>query len=200
MAIPNVIIGLIRYTQKVGLNLRAAALLGIAALPFTYVSALFATTLASRELRIGFAIFLILIAVDIARRALVQGTPTKAFSLPWPFIGVTGAVCGVFSGLFGIGGAIIAVPAMTMLFGYTQVAAQGMSLAFSVLTATLTTFTYASKNDVDWLVALPLALGGVFAVRYGVDLAHRLPERQLRLVFVAFTVTIAIALLVKALA
>jgi uncharacterized membrane protein YfcA len=87
---------------------------------------------------------------------------------------------------------------MTVLFGYTQIAAQGMSLAFSVLSATLTTFTYASKNDVDWIVAIPLALGGVFAVRYGVDLAHRLPERQLRLVFVAFTITIGIALLVKA--
>jgi uncharacterized protein len=198
MALPNVMVAVVRYAQKNGLDLRAAALIGVSALPFTYVSALYATSLASRELRIGFAIFLILIAIDIARRALHKGTPAKALVLPWPFIGVVGAVCGVFSGLFGIGGAIIAVPAMTTLFGYSQVAAQGMSLAFAVLAASLTTFAYASKGDVDWIVALPLAVGGVFAVRYGVDLAHRLPERQLRLVFVAFTITIGIALLIKA--
>ncbi len=198
MAMPNVIIALVGYAQKVGLDVRAAALLGVTALPFTYASALFATSLASRELRIGFAVFLILIAIDIARRALSRRTPETVAVLPWPFVGVVGAVCGVCSGLFGIGGAIVAVPAMTMLFGYTQVAAQGMSLAFSVLSGTLTTFAYASKGDVDWGVAVPLAVGGVFAVRFGVDLAHRLPERQLRLAFVVFMVVIGIALLVKA--
>jgi uncharacterized membrane protein YfcA len=200
MALPNVIVALIRYAQKIGLDLRAAALLGISALPFTYLSALFATSLASRELRIGFAIFLIVIALDIARRALKKTAPTRPLLLPWPFIGVTGAICGVFSGLFGIGGAIIAVPAMTTFFGYSQVAAQGMSLAFSILAASVTAFAYASKGDVDWAVALPLAAGGIFAVRYGVDLAHRLPERQLRLVFVGFVVMIGIALLIKAFA
>ena len=200
MALPNVIIALIRYTKKAGLDVRAALLLGGAGLPVTYVCALFATSIASRDLRIGFAIFLILIAVDIGRRALRTGKPGKTFALPWPYVGVVGAVCGIFSGLFGIGGAIVAVPAMTTLFGYTQLAAQGMSLAFSAFTATTTTIAYASKGDVDWAVALPLAIGGVFTVRYGVDLAHRLPERQLRLVFVAFTIAIAITLLLKAIA
>jgi uncharacterized membrane protein YfcA len=200
MALPNVIIALIRYAQKAGLDIRAALLLGGSALPVTYVCALFATAIASRDLRIAFAAFLIFIALDIARRALRKETPAKRFALPWPFVGVVGAVCGMFSGFFGIGGAIVAVPAMTTLFGYSQLAAQGMSLAFSTFTAATTTYAYASKGDVDWPVAIPLAIGGVFTVRYGVDLAHRLPERQLRLVFVAFTFAIAITLLIKALA
>ena len=131
MAIPNVVIGLVRYAQKAKLDLRAAVLLAGAALPVAYLCALVATSLASRPLRIAFAIFLILIALDIARRALRPGKPAKAPVLPWPCVGIVGAVCGVFSGFFGIGGAIVAVPAMTTLFGYSQLAAQGMSLAFS---------------------------------------------------------------------
>jgi uncharacterized membrane protein YfcA len=198
MAIPNVIIGLMRYRQKAGLDVRAALLLAGAALPVTYVCALAATSLASRPLRIGFAIFLILIALDIARRALRKEAPVGKLVLPWPFLGFVGAACGVFSGFFGIGGAIVAVPMMTMFFGYTQLAAQGMSLAFSVGTASLTTLAYTSKGDVDWAVSLPLAIGGVFTVRYGVDLAHRLPERALRLVFVAFAVAVGITLLINA--
>jgi uncharacterized membrane protein YfcA len=200
MAVPNVYIALVRYAQKAGLDIRAAFLIGGAALPVTYVCAIFATSIASRDLRIAFALFLVAIALDIARRALRKEQPVSARVLPWPFIGLTGAVCGIFSGFFGIGGAIIVVPAMTTFFGYSQLAAQGMSLAFSAFTATTTTFAYASKGDVDWGVAIPLAAGGIFAVRYGVDLAHRLPERQLRLVFVAFTIAIAITLLIKALA
>jgi len=198
MAIPNVAIGFARYAQKARLDVRAAALLAGAALPVTYVSALVATSLASRPLRIGFAMFLILIALDIARRALRKGRPASKLALPWPFVGFVGAFCGLFSGFFGIGGAIVAVPAMTILFGYSQLAAQGMSLAFMAAGGLVTAFTYASRGDVDWAVAIPLAIGGVFAVRRGVDLAHRLPERELRLAFVAFAIAIGIALLLKA--
>lgn len=197
MAIPNVIIGLVRYTQKAALDVRAAALLALSALPVTYVCALLATSIASRPLRIGFAIFLIVIAIDIAWRALHTGELVARPRLPWPLVGLVGAFCGIFSGFFGIGGAIVAVPAMTLFFGYTQLAAQGMSLAFSTATASLATFTYATKGDVDWVVAVPLAVGGAFSVRYGVDLAHRLPERTLRLVFAGFAIVVAIALLIK---
>ena len=49
-----------------------------------------------------------------------------------------------------------------------------------------------------WAFAAWLAIGGVLTVRYGVDLAHRLPERALRLVFVGFTITVAIATLITA--
>ncbi len=198
MAIPNVIIGFLRYRQKAGLDLRAAAVISLAALPVTYLCAVYATSISSRPLRIGFAIFLICMALDIARRVLWPKPVTTKIVLPLWAMAITGAFCGIFSGLFGIGGAIIAVPALTMLFGYTQLAAQGMSLAYSAVTASLTTVTYASKGFVDWQVALPLALGGVFAVRYGVDLAHRLPERTLRLCFVVFVVGVGIALLIKA--
>lgn len=198
MAIPNTLVGLVRYRQKARIDLRAAGVLALAALPVTYLCALLATSIASRPLRIGFAIFLILMALDIARRVLWPAPLAAKIVLPWPFIGVTGAFCGIFSGLFGIGGAIIAVPAMTVLFGYSQLAAQGMSLAYSVVTASLTTFTYASRGFVDWEVALPLAVGGVIAVRYGVDFAHGLPERTLRLTFVVFAICVGIALLIKA--
>ena len=199
MAVPNVIAGLIRYAQKAGLDLRAAALLAGAALPVTFVCALVATSIASRPLRVGFAVFLILIALDIARRALWPAPVAAQRVLPFPMVGVVGAFCGIFSGFFGIGGAIIAVPAMTTFFGYTQLAAQGMSLAYSAVTASLTTVTYAARGDVEWTVAVPLAVGGVFTVRYGVDLAHRLPERALRLVFVAFAIGVGIALMIEAL-
>jgi len=197
MALPNVIAGLIRYAQKVGLDVRTAAMLSLVALPFTYAGALIATSLPSRPLRIGFAIFLIVIALDIARRTAYQGPVKAATILPWPYAGIAGAICGLCSGIFGIGGAIILVPMLTLFFGYSQLAAQGMSLAFSASTAIITTITYASHGDVDWAVSIPLAIGGVFAVRYGVDLAHRLPERELRLLFVVFVICVGIVLLVK---
>jgi uncharacterized membrane protein YfcA len=198
MALPNVIIGLLRYRQKAGLDLRMAGFLAGIALPVTFLCARVATALPSRPLRIGFALFLLVVAVDIGRRALRTDAPASTIRLPWPFVGVVGAISGVFSGFFGIGGAIVTVPAMTILFGYSQLAAQGMSLAFSAPTSLLTVLTYASAGDVDWAVSIPLAIGGVAFVSRGVDLAHRLPERILRLLFVGFVVIVSVALLIKA--
>jgi len=40
-----------------------------------------------------------------------------------------------------------------------------------------------------------LAIGGALSVRYGVAIAHRLPERRLRLLFCAFLAAAAIGLL-----
>lgn len=197
MALPNVVVGFVQYARKAGLDVRTALVICGVALPFTYVGARIATSLASRPLRIAFAIFLVVIGLDIARRTLRRASPPAAAVLPWPAAGLAGAICGVCSGVFGIGGAIILVPALTMFFGYSQLAAQGTSLAFSASTAIVTTIAYAVKSDVDWSVSVPLAVGGVIAVPFGVDLAHRLPERGLRLLFVVFVIAVGIALLIK---
>jgi uncharacterized protein len=197
MGMPNVIVGLWSYSRKKPLDWRLAATLATTALPFTFLAARIATLLPSRDLRIAFSIFLVIIALDLARRTFIAQAPAMA-ALPWPFAAIAGAVGGTFSGFFGIGGAIMTVPAMTMFFGQTQVGAQGLSLAFAVPTTILTTATYAFAGDVDWIAGIPLAIGGVVTVSLGVDIAHRLPERALRSLFIVFIIIVAIALFLKA--
>jgi uncharacterized membrane protein YfcA len=197
MGTPNVIVGLWSYSRKARLNWRLAGTLALTGLPFSFVAARIATLLPSGALRIAFSIFLLLIALDLARRTFLTQAPAMA-ALPWPFAALAGALGGTFSGFFGIGGAIMTVPAMTMFFEQTQVEAQGMALAFAVPTTILTTATYALASDVDWAVGIPLALGGVATVSFGVDMAHRLPERALRSLFIGFVVVVAIALFIKA--
>jgi uncharacterized membrane protein YfcA len=197
MGTPNVIVGLWSYSRKARLDWRLAATLALTALPFSFGAARIATLPPSGSLRIAFSIFLVLIALDLARRTFLAQAPQMA-ALPWPFATIAGALGGTFSGFFGIGGAIMTVPAMTIFFGQSQVAAQGLALAFAVPTTILTTATYALASDVDWAAGIPLALGGVATVSQGADLAHRLPERVLRSLFIGFIVVVAVALFVKA--
>jgi uncharacterized membrane protein YfcA len=197
MGVPNVIVGLWSYSRKARIDWRIAGTLAITALPFTFVSARIATLLPSQPLRIAFAIFLVAIALDLARRTFFAPL-RSAKALPWPWASVAGACGGTFSGFFGIGGAIMTVPAMTTFFGMSHLEAQGMSLAFAAPTTVLTTATYALASDVDWAVGVPLAIGGVLAVSSGVGFAHRLPERTLRLLFIAFIIVAAISLYLKA--
>jgi uncharacterized membrane protein YfcA len=184
MIVPNVLMGLWNYIRKVGLDLRIATTLAVTAIPFTFLAAHYATTLPSKPLRIAFGIFIAAIAAQMAIRTFAPPPKTAPRILPWPYASIVGAIGGTLSGLFSVGGAVFAVPAMSAFFGLSQVAAQGMGLALVAPGTFVSIATFARAGDVEWIPGIALALGGVFAVPYGVNLAKKLPERTLRLLFV----------------
>lgn len=197
MALPNVFVAVWRYHKRAGINFKIAGYATLVALPFTYVSAHIATSLPSRPLRIGFAIFLLLMAADLARRTFGSAI-TAQIRLPKALMAIVGAVSGICFGFFAMGGGVVTVPLMTTFFGFTQMEAQGMTLAIGLPNSLLTTVTYAAAHDVNWMYGIAMAVGGVCAVPAGVDLAHRLPERTLRLAYLVFIIVVAVSLLAKA--
>jgi hypothetical protein len=123
-------------------------------------------------------------------------TPAVSAELrqPWPWLGVLGGAAGALGGLFGVGGAVLAVPVLTNLFGASQLVAQGLSLALALPSTAVTLLTYALHGHVDWGMGVPLALGGLLSISWGVKLAHALPERVLRGLFCGFLVLCAVLL------
>ncbi len=200
MVVPNVAVGLWNYARRGTLDKRLSLALAAAALPFTYLGARIAVHVPSAPLRIGFAVFLLTIAAFSAYRALVRRAPGSAERKPAPWqaaFGV-GGLGGVLSGLFGVGGAVFAVPLMSFLFGVSQAAAQGLGLALVAPGTLVGIATYAAAGDVDWAIGIPLAVGGVLSVPSGVKLAYKLPERTLRLTFTALMVVAALGLILRA--
>ena len=86
------------------------------------------------------------------------------------------------------------MPALSLVFGYTQTETQALSLALVAPGTIVGIVTYALAGDVDWPIGIPLAIGGSLCVRFGVALAHRLPERQLRLLFCGLLVAASVGL------
>ena len=100
-------------------------------------------------------------------------------------------MAGFLSGLFGIGGGTIIVPAL-VLCGMTQRRAAATSLAAIVPTSVVGVVTYGVHGNVDWLAAVLLAIGIVGGSQIGSWLLSRLPERVLRWAFVVFLVVIIV--------
>jgi uncharacterized membrane protein YfcA len=201
MVVPNVMVGLWDYARRGSVDRRVAIVLGVCAVSFTFAGALYATRIAGPGLRYQFGAFTGALAIYFAYRALHDANraadePARA-RLAWGWTAVVGALGGIFSGLFSVGGAVFSVPFLSLLFGYTQTEAQGLSLALVAPGTIVGIVTYALAGDVDWWIGVPLALGGTFCVRYGVALAHRLPERHLRLLFCGLLAVASVALLVK---
>lgn len=198
MVAPNALVGLWRYLKAVTIDWRIVAALLVPAFPVTYYSSKLATMMPSRELRFAFAIFTVVLAAYMWWRAATLGSRPVREPAAWPWAAVVGLGSGVISGFFTIGGAIFAVPILSAIFGLSQVAAQATSLAFGTPGILLSLWVFTTAGDVDWAIGIPLAVGGVLAVPYGVTVASRLPDRVLRFAFVAFLLTCAIGLFLRA--
>jgi uncharacterized membrane protein YfcA len=152
----------------------------------------------AQTMRIGFVAFLVaLSAYNLVRMFFASAPASSQMNYSWPWLGVLGAASGTMGGLFGVGGAVVATPVLTSLFGTTQVVAQGLSLALALPSTGVTLVTYAVHHQVNWMVGIPLAIGGLMSISWGVKIAHSMPERLLRALFCGFLVLCAVMLAFK---
>lgn len=104
---------------------------------------------------------------------------------------VVGMLVGVLSGMFGIGGGTVIVPALVWL-GLSQRNAAATSMLAIVPTSISGVISYATGGHVDWLAAALLFCGMFIGGQIGSWLLSRLPELVLRWIFVAFLVFVVI--------
>jgi uncharacterized membrane protein YfcA len=195
MVVPNVMLALWRYHQRNRIEMRHA--LPLAAMGFCFAS-IWAVGIDAQTMRIGFVAFLIALSAYNLVRMFTANAPASAqMRYSWPWLGVLGAASGTMGGLFGVGGAVVATPVLTSVFGTTQVVAQGLSLALALPSTGVTLVTYAVHHQVDWMIGLPLAVGGLMSISWGVKIAHAMPERLLRGLFCGFLVLCAVMLAFK---
>ena len=97
---------------------------------------------------------------------------------------VAACVCGVASGLFGIGGGVVLVPFLALFFAFGQHRAQGTSLvALIPPTGLLAFLAYARADYVSWKIGLLLIPGVIVGGILGGLLAKRLQPQRMRQVF-----------------
>ncbi|MGE8178583.1 sulfite exporter TauE/SafE family protein [Pseudomonas fluorescens] len=198
MVVPNVMLALWRYHQRNRIELRHALPLASMGFCFAWIGSIWAVGIDAQLMRIGFVAFLIaLSAYNLLRMFMGTAPAASQMRYSWPWLGVLGAASGTMGGLFGVGGAVVATPVLTSLFGTTQVVAQGLSLALALPSTGVTLVTYALHHQVNWGIALPMAVGGLLSISWGVKIAHAMPERLLRGLFCAFLVLCAVMLAFK---
>jgi uncharacterized membrane protein YfcA len=109
---------------------------------------------------------------------------------------LVGLLGGIFSGMLGIGGGIVMVPALAFLFGLSQHQAQGTTLALMVPPiGLLAAWTYYKAGFVDLKIAAFVCLGFFFGGLVGAKLVVGLPDPLLRKIFGVALLIVAIKII-----
>ena len=97
---------------------------------------------------------------------------------------IVGLAAGILSGLVGVGGGIIIVPALVFFLGFSQQQAQGTSLGLLLLpVGILAVMNYYNKGQIDMRVVAIMAITFVVGGWLGSKWALALPEKTVRRIF-----------------
>jgi hypothetical protein len=166
-----------------------AVLMSVASVFTARFGARLAARTSRERLTTAFAVFLLLVAARLLWRApagtaehVLSGAVGVAVSL-----GV-GAAVGLLAGFMGVGGGIIAVPALTLLFGMPQQTAQGTSLAIILVTAPFGPLEHDRHGNVARPLLPGLAIGALVGAPLASLVAQRLPQAALARGFALFLI------------
>jgi len=109
---------------------------------------------------------------------------------------LVGIAAGMLSGLVGVGGGIVIVPALVFILGFSQKMAMGTSLGILLLpVGILGVYQYYKQGYVDMRVVLIISAAFLFGSYFGSKIALSLPQETIKKIFAVFMIIIAIKLL-----
>jgi uncharacterized protein len=123
-----------------------------------------------------------------------DGSPSSRRLLE-PRLVVIGLLGGLLSGLLGVGGGVIMVPALVLWAGFGQREAHAFSLGAIIPISAASTATYGIAGEVSIPAAVLLVAGSMIGARMGASALTHIDEVALKLVFGVFLV-LAAALMV----
>jgi uncharacterized membrane protein YfcA len=102
-----------------------------------------------------------------------------------------GTAVGLLTGLFGVGGGFVIVPALTLALKLPMPEAIGTSLLVIAINSTVALSTRLAATSIDWAVTLPFVVAAIMGVLTGGHIADRLDARRSLRWFAALLVAVA---------
>jgi uncharacterized membrane protein YfcA len=107
-----------------------------------------------------------------------------------------GVVTGIMAGMLGIGGAVIMIPSLVFILGFSQQMAQGTSLAVMLPPiGIIAAYNYWKVGQANIKFALILAAAFIIGSYFGSKIALNLPQNVLKKIFGVLLLLIAAKML-----
>ena len=193
-------VGVISYAAHGQVDWLAALLLAAGGVIGAPIGAQLLHRLSEAFLRWFFVGFLVVVMIS-----LFFVIPDRDATVPmnvWIGIALVGVgiVTGVLSGLIGVGGGIIVVPVLILLFGSSDLVAKGTSLLMMIPTSLSGTFANVRRRNVDLTAAACVGLTACVFAPLGTWVANLVDPQVGNILFAAYLIVIAAQMAQKAIA
>lgn len=176
--------GAVTYYLKGSVDILAGVCLASSAVFTSWLGAFYANSLPEWKLKRAFGLFIVLVSLMMLAKPYYgqfSHPVTGGFKI-LVLLG-SGAVAGFFSGMMGVGGGSLMVPALVLLVGLSQHTSQGTSLLAMVPGGTVGAVTHWRLGNVARPLLGGLIPGILLGTYLGGSLAHLLSDGALRCVF-----------------
>lgn len=197
--VPIATVGVISYALSGNVQWVAALILAAGAVVGAQIGSWLLPRVPVKALQLGFAVFLLVVIVSLFVIVPSRGEPFDITWISGPGLVALGLITGVLSGLLGVGGGIIVVPALMLLFGTSDLIARGTSLLMMIPTAISGTIGNARRSNVDLAGAALIGLSACTTTALGAWIARSVDPLTGNIVFAVFLVFVAVQIAVKAL-
>ncbi|GAA4303935.1 sulfite exporter TauE/SafE family protein [Klenkia terrae] len=195
--IPRLRVGQVRW--------RLAAVFGAAGAGAAFAGAAVNRLLEPRVVLVGFAAMMVAAGVRMLREQTTVGgdCALPGGGINWrgclPKAIGSGVVVGFLTGLFGVGGGFLIIPALVLLLGLPMTIAVGTSLVIIVINSLAGFTAHTGDAALDYRIALAFTAAAVVGSLASARVASRLPAERLRRWFAYLVFAVAAFVVVQAL-
>jgi uncharacterized membrane protein YfcA len=190
----NSLMGASFHRAQGSLNWKVALSFGGAGMLVSYLAAGLSRLLPEAVLLVTFAIIMLLVGGLMLTRggnnSVEMYTPR-----PLPVVIASGAAVGLMTGILGIGGGFLIVPALVMLVGLPMQMAVGTSLIIIAMNSLAGFLGHAGDGSFNLTLTVIFTMAGLIGTYVGARLTRYLPAQNLQKVFSWFVIALAIFLL-----
>jgi uncharacterized membrane protein YfcA len=192
--LPTAVSGALGHKRRGAVLIRPMILMGFSGIIAAFIGGTIATNVPGFYLRIIFGFLIIIAAIWMlfAHYPELRENPKEGI-IKYLLIGF---ITGILSGLLGVGGGLVLVPILVIIMGFSMIKAVGTSTAVIIFTSFGGIVAYLlngvnttglppySIGYINIVQMLALSIASIPMAQIGVKASHKLPEKQLRYIFV----------------
>lgn len=191
----NSVLGAVFHRAQGTLNWRVALVFGGAGMIISYFATGLSKQFSPDTLMVAFAVLMLVISLLMMTRKPAQASPdTPENPVLWKIV-AGGAGVGLLTGILGVGGGFLIVPALVMLVGLPIHHAVGTSLVVIAMNSAAGFLGHLTGIQLDLTLILVFVVGGIAGTLTGARIGQKLNPGLLRRAFAVFITALALFLL-----